>query len=431
MSTCSKRRWLTAQHFKIINMKFRIFLTVVLMIFAFQNCQNNSAPSSSKDIKGIFVDFTETEKVKKRILRKDQFFLPAYTELINKAELAMTQGPFSVVDKKRIPPSGDKHDYLSMGPYWWPDPSKADGLPYIRKDGEVNPETRGENVDTDTKNKMANNVETLTWAFYFSGEKKYAEKAIQLLETWFVNPETKMNPNLNYAQSIPGRVEGRGIGIIDFSGINKIISPVQILEKQGNLTAETKEKLYDWFGQYLNWLVTSNYGKDEEDELNNHGTWFDVQTAGISLLLGNAEMARTILENVKTKRIGTQIEPDGSQPLEIARTRSLSYSSMNLRGFIHLANMAQTIGVNLWNFETSDGRSIRKGLDFLLPYVQGKKKWEHQQITNPEEALEGLKLNYLISAVKTGDKKYLEIAQLMSGPVTELEILLYPSFEIK
>ncbi len=197
-----------------------------------------------------------------------------------------------MTDKKKVPPSGNKHDYLSMGPYWWPDPAKSDGLPYIRKDGEVNPETRGENVDTDKKSKMLNNVETLTWAFYFSGENKYAEKAVELLETWFVNPQTKMNPNLNYAQGIPGRLEGRGIGIIDFSGIDKLISPVQILEKYGKFTTETVEKLHEWLEQYLNWLITSDYGKDENDERNNHGTWFDVQTAGICLVPGQNRNCR-------------------------------------------------------------------------------------------------------------------------------------------
>jgi len=410
-------------------MKFRILFISILVIFTFHNCKDNPAQSRSKIINGIFVDFDDIEKVRKQIRQKNEYFLAAYNALVDKAEIALNENPYSVIDKKKVPPSGDKHDYLSMGPYWWPDPSKPNGLPYIRRDGEVNPETRGENVDTDKKSKMLNNVETLTWAFYFSGNNKYAQKAVELIETWFVNRETKMNPNLNYAQGIPGRQEGRGIGIIDFSGINKLISPAQILESHGKFTVEIREKLYDWFDQYLNWLITSDYGKDEDDERNNHGTWFDVQSAGIALFLGKTEMAKARLENVKAKRIATQIEPDGSQPLEIARTRSLSYSSMNLRGFIHLANMARTVGVDLWNFETADGRGIRKALDFLLPYVKNKKKWESQQITDLEEALEGLKINYIIGAVKTGNDEYLEVMQSLSKPATELEILLYPVFD--
>jgi len=132
----------------------------------------------SKASDGIFIDFSETKRVKKQIQQKNPAFIPAYMALIERAELAMSEGPFSVMDKKRSAPSNNKHDYLSGGPYWWPDPNKANGLPYIRRDGEVNPEMRGENVDPPAKNKMMENVESLGWAYYFSGEKKYANKAI-------------------------------------------------------------------------------------------------------------------------------------------------------------------------------------------------------------------------------------------------------------
>jgi hypothetical protein len=183
-----------------------------------------------------------------------------------------------------------------------------------------------------------------------------------------------------------------------------------------------------WFDAYLNWLCTSKYGKDEDDYFNNHGTYFDVQAAGIALFLGKTDMAKERLENVKSKRIAAQIEPDGSQPHELARTKSLSYSTMNLRGFIVLADMAQRAGVDLWNFETTDGRGIRKALDFLLPFVRGEKKWEYKQISDMEGAMESLKLNYHLAAVKTGDKRYLEAAQ-SAAPATGLDILLYPLFE--
>jgi hypothetical protein len=410
-------------------MKTKTLCFVILAIFTFNNCKDIAVPSNSVNIQGIYVDFDAVAKVKKQIQQKDPNFLPAYTALIDKAEVALSEGPFSVMDKKRVPPSGDKHDYLSMGPYWWPDPYKADGLPYIRRDGEVNPETRGENVDTDAKSKMFNNVEALGWAYYFSDEKRYAEKAVELIETWFINPESKMNPNLNFAQGIPGRVEGRGIGIIDFSSMYKLISTIQILEANNVFPQQSLEQLNAWLKEYFDWLHTSDYGKNEDDQRNNHGTWFDVQAVGIALYLGKTDMAKERVENVKNKRITRQIELDGSQPLELARTRSLSYSAMNLRGFIHLANMSQTVGVDLWDYETSDGRGIKKALDFLLPYVHGNKDWEHQQIISLEEAIESAKLNYLVAAVKTGNKRYFELAKSIKRPATGLDILLYPLFE--
>ena len=399
---------------------FATFFTILIFV---SSCTNQ------KQIDGIFVDFNKIEKVKKSIQNRNENYLPAYENLIEKAEEAMLEGPFSVMDKKRIPPSGDKHDYLSMGPYWWPDTTKADELPYIRRDGEINPETRGEYVDRPSAGKLFANVETLGWAFYFSGEEKYAEKAIQLLEVWFVNPETKMNPNLNFAQGIPGICEGRGIGIIDWAGINKLVSTIQILDASGKLPANTKTQLFAWFEAYHTWLINSEYGIDEANTANNHATWYDAQVAGIEIMLGKTDMAKARLEQVKTKRIATQIEPDGSQPYELARTKSLGYSTMNLRGFIQLANLGQKMGVDLLNFETKDGRSIKKALDNLLPFAQGEKEWQNQQLGDLEEAVENLKIDFLMAGFATGQEKYLQIAKTIKVPEGNIETLLYPVFE--
>lgn len=401
--------------------KLFLFITIALAVII-TSCENEVK------IEGIYVDFTKIEKVKKLIKKGDEKYIPAYSNLIANAETALNEGVFSVMDKKRIPPSGDKHDYLSMGPYWWPDSAKADGLPYIRRDGEVNPETRGEYVDTDAKNKLFSNVETLGWAYYFSGEKKYAEKAVLLLETWFVNKETRMNANLNFAQGIPGICDGRGIGIIDWAGINKIISPIQILDAGGFITENSKLELKNWFEEYLKWLLTSEYGRFEDDYFNNHGTWYDVQAVGIEMLLGKNDLAKERLENAKTKRIASQIEPDGSQPHELARTKSLGYSTMNLRGFIHLANLGQKMGVDLWNFETSNGRSINKALEFLLPFAKGEKKWEHQQLGELDEAIENMKTNFLMAASASGETKYAEIASSIKSPEKLIEELIYPIY---
>ncbi len=193
---------------------------------------------TAQPVKGIFIDFSLTEKVKARI--GENQFRPAYSALIERADVALTEGPFSVIQKKQVPPSGDKHDYMSIGPYWWPDSTKTNGLPYIRKDGYINPEFLADQTDVAIKNKMFSNLETLTWAAYFSGERKYAEKAVELLDVWFINPETRMNPNLDYAQGIPGICEGRGIGIIDWSGIHVLITSVQILDSQGLLSPQFK-----------------------------------------------------------------------------------------------------------------------------------------------------------------------------------------------
>jgi len=374
-------------------MKNLFLLPILLGVSVFFTaCTKENMPAT------IFVDFTRIKLVKKQILSNDERYEPAYKLLLQHAETAINEDPFSVMDKKRTPPSGDKHDYLSMGPYWWPDSTKPDGLPYIRRDGVINPETRGEYVDVPSKNKMLNNLEILGWAFYFSNEKKYAEKAVELLETWFVNPETRMNPNLNFAQGIPGRMDGRGIGIIDWSSINRLISPLQILESNHILKEETDRKIHKWLEDYLEWLLTSKYGIDEDEYFNNHGTWYDVQVVAIQQFLDKTEDAKHRLETRTKERISTQIEPDGSQPFELERTKSLGYSTMNLRGFLHLAQFGKNLGVDLWNYKTEDGRSIKGALDFLMPYAKTEKEWTYQQLGHLEDAVENLKIDFLMAA---------------------------------
>lgn len=392
---------------------------LILLFFAtgITDAQNSS---------GIFVDFSKLDKVKTSIQQEDKTYLSAYKNLIVKADEALNDGTFSVTTKLRTPPSGDKHDYLSMGPYWWPDSSKADGLPYIRKDGVVNPETRGAFVDVTTKNKFFNNVEVLGWGFYFSGDKKYADKALELLAVWFIHRETRMNPNLNFAQGIPGRMNGRGIGIIDWAGINRLIAPLQILEASGILTGESKQEIHRWFEEYLTWLLTSKYGVDEDEYFNNHGTWYDVQIAAIQQYLGKADDAKKRLETKTKARIASQIEPDGSQPHELARTKSMGYSTMNLRGFLHLAWYGKNLGVDLWNFKTTDGRSIKAALEYLMPYASNQKEWTYQQLGHMDEAIENLKIDFLMAASLTGNQEYIKIAKTIKAPEENLETLLYP-----
>ncbi len=315
-----------------------------------------------------------------RINDGDESLQPALRKLIADADEAIKASPYSVMDKTLTASSGDKHDYMSLGPYWWPDPDKADGLPYIRRDGEVNPESRTRDTDRPAFGDMTDAVEVLAPAWYFTGRKDYAVHAAMLLRTWFLDPATRMNPNLQFGQAIPGRVEGRDIGIIDTARLTRIIDAIGFLESSDAWTARDREQMRDWCAEYLKWLRTSSHGRGEDKQHNNHGTWYDAQVASLALYTGDNDLARGVLEAVKKRRIDTQIRPDGSQPYELARTKSFGYSVMNLDGFFRLAWMGGKVGVDLWNYESSEGQSLRKALDFLAPYADPAKKWPHKQI---------------------------------------------------
>jgi hypothetical protein len=337
------------------------------------------------------------------------------------ADRAVKDGPFSVMDKQITPPSGDKHDYMSMGTYWWPNPKTAGGLPYIRRDGERNPEIE-KIPDHQNMGRVGKNSRLLALAFYLTGNEAYATRAALLLRTWFLDPATRMNPNLNFGQGIPGITTGRGTGIIDSHGLTDVVDAVGLLAGSKNWKPDDQKGMEKWFADYLSWLQDSPIGQDEAKAANNHGTFYDVQVADFALFLGKPDIARGVIQQAKEKRLARQVMPDGSQPLEAARTRGLSYSLFNLEGLMELADLGERAGVDLWNFQTGDGRSIRRALDYLLPFAGGEKKWEHQQITDfkPQEIVPRL----LEAAAKLSNPEYEKAAQKLSPAERDVNNLL-------
>jgi hypothetical protein len=309
---------------------------------------------------------------------------PALADMLKRvrrdAERALGEPLRAVTDKPQTPPSGDKHDYLSLATYYWPDPTKPDGLPYISRDGEVNPEIR--QYDHDRLNGMASAVRVMALGWWLTDEPKYAERAARQLRVFFLDEATRMNPHLRHGQMVKGRNEGAPYGIIDTHRLPQMLDGVALLTAGGRWPAEDQQRLRQWFADYLTWLRTSDLGKREGAGTNNHGVWYDVQTACFALFTGEQALARQIVEEAKDKRIARQIEPDGSQPRELARTRSLSYTMFNLSAFCQLARLGDLVGVDLWNYQTPDGRGLRRALDWVLPYALGEKTWTTKQITD-------------------------------------------------
>ena len=295
------------------------------------------------------------------------------------AREALTSGPFSVTSKATTPPSGDKHDYMSQAPYFWPNPATKNGLPYIRRDGERNPEI-DRLTDHRVLDQMESAVETLALAYHVTRKEEYATKAATLLRAFFLDPATRMNPNLQFAQAIPSVNTGRGIGLIETRGLTRVVDAIGLIRGSKSLSTKDQKGLEDWFAKFLQWMLESKNGRDEAGAKNNHGTFYDVQVVSFALFLGRTDLAKSVLETAKTKRITVQIEPDGRQPLELARTKAWSYSVGNLDGLMLLARLGENVGVDLWNYETRDGRSIHKALEFLLPFASSEKKWPYQQL---------------------------------------------------
>jgi len=344
-----------------------------MLISAFTFCvQAEDAPQT------LSLDGQALLQTRRLAAAGDQKVSTLLKDLCKQADKRMKDKLWTVTDKTVLPPSGDKHDYISLATYYWPNPDTTNGLPYVARDGEKNPENS--DYDHPRIGNMINAVHTLSLAYYLGHREEYSERAVLQVRAWFLDEPTRMNPHLKYAQLKKGKNTGSPIGIIDARELTKVIDGVALLRDSKAWKPEDETKLKQWFRDYLAWLTESEPGKKEAAALNNHGTWYDVQASSIALYTGNNKLAREICEAAKTKRIAKQIEPDGQQPLELARTLSLTYTLFNLEAFFRLGCIAAHTGVDLWNYRTADGRSIRTALDWTIPYATGKKEWKHRQI---------------------------------------------------
>lgn len=311
--------------------------------------------------------------------------ITAYKRLLKDADKVLEEGVlYSVMHKKQIPPSGDKHDYMSQAPYWWPDPTKKDGLPYIKKDGVKNPELK-DITDTNEMDDVEKDAQTTALAYFFSKDERYAAHAAKLIKTWFLDKETRQNPNLNFSQGIPGINKGRGIGIIESRELYKIIDAAILLRGSKSWSEDDHTALKKWFSEFLTWLLESPNGKDEAKEPNNHGNYYNMQVINFALFTEQKELALKQI-NIAKQLIIKQITPDGSQPLELARTKSWDYVNMNLLGYCFIARLADKVGADVWHFETSDGKSVKKCVNWLVPYLKKEKAWTHEQIKKMDYA---------------------------------------------
>lgn len=312
-------------------------------------------------------DAASVAKVKQQI--KQPMYNAAYRKLIKDADKVLKKEPLSVMMKDKVAASGDKHDYLSQARYYWPDPSKPDGKPYINRDGESNPELK--TLDRIRLSDMANRVVTLSLAYYFSGEEKYAEKATEQLRTWFLDKATRMNPNLNYAQVVWGKNndKGRSFGVIDTYSFVEMLEVLPLLEQSAAFTPADSKNLKAWFSQLLDWLLTSDAGKTEAHATNNHGTACDVQILSFAKYTGRMDVVKKILKDFYPERILKQIEPDGKQPLELKRTLAYHYSLYNLTHILDAFFIAKNLGVEVGGDTKTSFQRVHAALNYLAGYL--------------------------------------------------------------
>jgi hypothetical protein len=332
---------------------------------------------SKSDI--VKLDFNILASKKTRLQSKDPALWPAYDQLLRDADKLLSYGPVSVMDKTGMPPSGNRHDYMSIAPYFWPDPSKPNGLPYINRDGQVNPEVR-QYQDKQNLPKLCENIYLLSLAWYFSNDEKYVRHASRLLQVWFLDSATKMNPNLNYGQAVKGVTEGRAAGMIDSRFFIWAIDAIHLLQPSKYWTRQDQTGMKNWFAAFLNWMQTNKIGIDEKNATNNHGVWYDAQSLSMALFIDSLPLANSIVARA-AERLDRQSDSTGLFPLELRPTTSLHYSVFILNAFYIVAQLSEQTSTNLWTWVTPSGKSLKKSFDAILPFIDKEKTWTGPQIT--------------------------------------------------
>jgi hypothetical protein len=316
--------------------------------------------------------------------------------------------------------AGGVHDYYSEGDYWWPDPVDPDG-PYIQKDGFSNPA----NFVDHRKALIRLSVQTaaLTAAYSITGGKHYAEHALKHIRAWFVSDATRMNPHLLYAQAIKGRFTGRGIGIIDTIHLVEVVQSIIILNEAGLFAPQEIAAIKAWFAEYLQWLLNHRYGKDEMNAKNNHGTCWVMQSAIFAKLIGDEQTMELCRRRFKQVLLPEQMALDGSFPLELKRTKPYNYSLFNLDAMSAICQILSTKNDDLWQFTLPDGRGMKKGIEFMAPYISDKSSWNYPSDVMFFEYYPVRQPSLLFGGIAYSKEEYLNLWKRLDADPTNDEVI--------
>ncbi len=340
--------------------------------------------------------------------------------ILKLADEALSQKPLTITSDVAKYSPGTPNDFYSNGDYWWPDPAKPDGLPYINRDGQTNPDNFVAHRMAMRNTKDA--VAALAAAYKVTGDDKYAVKAAELLKVFFVDAKTRMNPHLVYTQAIPGRHTGSKTGVIDGLHLVEIPVAIKALEKSKAFDSELAKSLRTWFGELNTWMLTHKHGIDEGMSNNNHSVAYFLQVAVFADFVGDKETLVKCRTKFKESFVNVQMAPDGSFPRETARTKPYAYSIFQLDNMVALCKVLSTPEENLWNYEGPEGRSIKKAAAWLYPYLADKSSWPKKPDVMSWDGWPSRQPALLFAGLAYNESKYIELWKKLPTDPTDLEV---------
>jgi hypothetical protein len=340
--------------------------------------------------------------------------------ILKAANAALALPPISITKFRAKLSEGGEHDFYSNGDYWWPNPNTTNGLPYVQRDGQSNPDNFFAHRRCVVELRDA--VAALGVAYKITQEDRYAAKAAELLRVFLVDPQTRMNPSLKYAQAIPGVSPGRGIGIIDTLHLAEVPLAVRAMEKSQAFPPEVRAGVKDWFRDYTEWMTTSKNGRDEANAGNNHAVAFWLQVAAFSQLTGDEAQLAECRQRFKEVFVAKQMTNDGSFPQELRRTKPYAYSIFQLDNMAALAQLLSRPDESLWHYTLPDGRGMREAMAFLYPYLADKSKWPRQPDIQAWEGWPARQPCLLFAGLAFGESKYLDLWKKLPPDPTDAEV---------
>lgn len=328
-------------------------------------------------------------------------------DIVKRAEAALLTEPPHITDSSSPDSAGGRHDYFSQADYSWRNPDTPDGLPFVNRDGESYPGAFFEHRKA--LRSMRSGTANLTAAYLFTRDAKYAKAAVRWLKEFFLDRETMMNPHLLYGQAVLGVCTGRGIGIIDTIHLMDVPVAADILFENGQMDKDIYDGLKGWFAEYLNWICTHKYGLDEMNTKNNHTVCWHAQAAVFAKFTGNCDVLQMCADNYKNIILPNQMAQDGSFPLELRRTKPYCYAIFVIDNMATLCYILSTAENNLWEFTLPDGRGIKKGLDYLYPYLYNKSSWTYKDDIAYHDEWPVAMSFMLFAAAAYGEDKWLEL----------------------
>jgi hypothetical protein len=318
----------------------------------------------------------------------------------------LRQLPRTIVAAPAPRSAGGLHDYFSEADYFWPNPKDPNG-PYINRDGESNPANF--NTHRLLLIRLSIQMPALAAAWLITKRTDFAHHAAAHLRAWFIDPTTRMNPNLQYAQAVHGVTTGRSWGIIDTLHLVEVAQAAIVVHRGGALSESEWQGVRHWFAEYLDWMQTSDPGRKERDAKNNHGSCWLLQAAAFARLSGKDDALPAFRDRFKTTLIPAQVGSDGGFPLELARTKPYGYSLFNLDALGMLAHMLSTGADNLWEFRLSDGRNLAECFHFMAPFIADKQTWPYRHDVQYFDDLPVRQPSLLFAALAYGNTCYLDL----------------------